>query len=597
MSAQNKLLEEALRYLDLGFSIIPVQGKTCLLSSWSEYQTRKPTKDEVEGWFFELNPTGIAIITGEISGIVVLDVEKDADVSGLDIPKTPTVKTGGGGWHYYFKHPGNTKLQNIIRIRPSMDFKADGGYVIAPPSQHKSGTRYEWLIGFEMAQLADIPAWLVKETNPKQAPSKDWKNILEGVPEGERHTSAVSLVGKLLRHLPIDEWETVALPLVESWNERNVPPLPRDELMRIIQSLAMKEATEKAARESVKNAVVDAVNADETDLIPVRLADLLSKELSETKWTIEQLIPMGGLAVLSAPPAHHKTWLALYFAIQVAQGDLVFDRFKTKRCNVLFVEEDTGEFLIIQRLRKLSPSDRNASIQFLIRKGIKLENGRTMEKLMKLIKDEKIGFVIFDSLIQLHNQDENINKDMARVFEPLKRMTNMGVSVLVLHHHRKENGNEDTMSWKDRSQSLRGASAILGLLNSHLVVLRQSKDRSILRQTKLWEMPEMNPLEFEVSDQGEKVVIKYLGEREPEKDKKSLAKEQILANLNEKHMTRGELVEALKDTASESYVASIIAELKRSKEIIVVDKTGRKGRVEVYGPPDDDPDFDENKKK
>ena len=107
----------------------------------------------------------------------------------------------------------------------------------------------------------------------------------------------------------------------------------------------------------------------------------------------------------------------------------------------------------------------------------------------------------------------------------------------------------------------------------------------------------MNPLEFEVSDEGEKVVIKCLGEQEPEKDKKTLVKEQILANLNEKHMTRGELVGALKDTASESYVASIVAELKRSKEIIVADKTGKKGRVEVYGPPDDDPDFDDKNDK
>ncbi len=597
MNTQNKLLEEALRYLDLGFSIIPVRGKTCLLPSWSGYQMRKPTKDEVENWFFELNPTGIAIITGEISGVVVLDVEKDADISGLDIPETPTVKTGGGGWHYYFKHPGNIKLQNVIRIKPSMDFKADGGYVIAPPSQHQSGGRYEWLVDFEKAQLADIPVWLTQETSQKQTPPKDWEKILEGVPEGERHTNAVSLVGKLFRHLPMDEWKTVVLPLVESWNERNDPPLAEDELMQIVKSLATKEAAEKVVRESVKNTVADATDAEEIDLTLVGLADLLSRELPETQWTIGQLIPKGGLVVLSAPPAHHKTWLALYFAIQVAQGDLVFDRFKTKQCNVLFVEEDTGEFLIIQRLRKLSPSNKNASIQFLIRKGIKLENRQTMEKLMELIKDENIGFVIFDSLIQLHDQDENVNKDMVRVFEPLKRITDTGVSVLVLHHHRKESGNEDTMSWKDRSQSLRGASAILGVLNSHLVILRQSDSKSILRQTKLWEMPEMNPLEFEVADEGEKVVIKCLGVKEPEKDKKTLAKEAILEILNEEHLTREELVEKLKDIASRSVVASIIPELKKDGKIVIVGKKGKGGRVEIYGPPDDDPDFDENKGK
>lgn len=335
---------------------------------------------------------------------------------------------------------------------------------------------------------------------------------------------------------------------------------------------------------------------EEIELNPVHLKDMLSKELPDIQWTIDQLIPESGLVILSAPPAHHKTWLALYFAIQVARGEKVFDRFATKKCNVLFVEEDTNDRLITLRVKKLAPNGNDTPLYFLTRCGIKLDNKQTMKKLVELIEEQKIGFVIFDSLIQLHDQDENVNKDMARVFAPLKKITDMGVSVLVLHHHRKEIGNEDSMSWKDRSQSLRGASAILGVLNSHLVVYRQSQNKSVLRQTKLWEREEMDPLEFEVADEGEKVVIKCLGVLEPEKDKKTLAREQILANLNEKHMTRRELVETLKDNGiSESYVNTATAELKKNKEIIVVGKTGLKGREVVFGPPDDDPDFEDNK--
>ena len=45
---QNQLLVQALKYLKQGFSIIPVRGKTCLLQSWLEYQTRKPTEEEAE---------------------------------------------------------------------------------------------------------------------------------------------------------------------------------------------------------------------------------------------------------------------------------------------------------------------------------------------------------------------------------------------------------------------------------------------------------------------------------------------------------------------------------------------------------------------
>ena len=137
---------------------------------------------------------------------------------------------------------------------------------------------------------------------------------------------------------------------------------------------------------------------------------------------------------------------------------------------------------------------------------------------------------------------------------------------------------------------------ILSLLNSHLVVHRQSQNKSILRQTKLWEREEMKPLEFELNDEGERVVIKCLGLREQEKDKKTLAKETILANLNEEPLTRNQLTEKLKDLVSTSIVANLISEMKRNKEILVVKKIGKNNRVEQYGLPDDDPDFDDETK-
>ena len=590
---KNKLLKKALQYLDLGFSVIPVKGKRCLLPSWSEYQKRKPTKEEIENWFFELNPTGIAIITGKISGIVVLDVENGADISGVNIPKTPTVKTGGGGQHYYFKYPKNTGLHNAIRFREKMDFKTDGGYVIAPPSQHKSGIRYQWLNHFKRTELVTIPSWLIKDVGRRQAwQSKDWEQIIEGVPEGERTISAVSLIGKLLRHLPIEEWNNVVKPIMEAWNERNKPPLSKKELIQSLGSIAKKELIRREKRKNV-NSATKSVNPEGFDLKPVSFKELLSMKIPEIQWTINQLIPEEGITILSAPPAHHKTWLALYFAIQVSSGKQVFNRFNTKRCNVLFIEQDSGDKLIAERIKRLNLGHKSLPIQFLIRKGIKLENKQIVKKLMGLIEKENIGFVVFDSLIQFHNKDENINTDMAKVFEPLRKITDMGVSVLLLHHHRKERGSEDNLSWKDRAQSLRGASAMLSLINSHLVIHRQNKSKSILRQTKLWEQEEMNPLEFEIVDEGEKTIIRYIGEKEPEKDKKTLAKEQILEILKEKHSTRTQLAEELKDLASVSIIANTISELKKGREIVVVKKEGKAGRIEVYGLAEDDPDFDD----
>ncbi len=579
----NELLNEALRYLKLGFSIIPVKDKICLLKSWKEFQTRKPAKDEIEKWFLELSPTGIAIITGAVSGVVVLDVEKGADLSEFVIPRTPTVETGGGGLHYYFKAPAE-RLPNRVRFLPNVDFRGEGGYAACPPSQHKSGGKYKWLIDFDRAPLANIPKWLIDKLKG-QPQIKDWERILEGVPEGERHNTATSVIGKLFFHLPKEDWQSFAMPLINAWNEKNDPPMDDKELFQIARSLAAKEITSRKQKGVDKNGNIDKQENDNTiniDLSPVSLGELASREVEESRWTIKQLIPEASITMLSAPPATAKTWLALYFAIQVAQGEMVLEKFKTRQQKVLFLEEDSNDKLIIRRLKQLDP-DKKTMVAFLIRKNIKLENEKTMAKLLEFSKKENIGLIIFDTFSQFHAQDENSNRDMVKIFAPLKKFTDEGISILLLHHHRKESKEDDNGLWKDYSQSARGASAITGMLNSHLIVQRLDKNKYVLRQTKLWEDEEMNPLEFAVIKEFDKTVIKFLGTKEPEKDRKTLTADTILENLKESNLTREQLVEKLKDIGSQSIVASMIAKLKKDHKIVVVEKTGPKGKTEVYG--------------
>jgi hypothetical protein len=73
------------------------------------------------------------------------------------LPETLTQKTGGGGRQYFFQHPGgHVKSKNAFIT--GADFKADGGYVIVPPSGHRSGGRYEWI---NKVTPAPIPAGLL----------------------------------------------------------------------------------------------------------------------------------------------------------------------------------------------------------------------------------------------------------------------------------------------------------------------------------------------------------------------------------------------------------------------------------------------------
>lgn len=91
------------------------------------------------------------IVTG--NGLVVVDVDKKS--GGFEslnkikdiIEPTLTVKTGGGGYHFYYKT--NEIVKNRTKVLPGIDVRGDGGYVVAPGSKHKSGNYYEIMEGKE----------------------------------------------------------------------------------------------------------------------------------------------------------------------------------------------------------------------------------------------------------------------------------------------------------------------------------------------------------------------------------------------------------------------------------------------------------------
>jgi len=137
-------------YQKHGFSFFPLRKKSKKpLIEWAVYQTRHPTQEEVDDWRAKGLLGQVAIVCGAISGIIVLDVDDPEkfnawrEKNNFPLPPTPTVRTSGGKFHYYFKHPGG-KVKNSVKKIPGADIKGDGGYVVAPPSVHPTGADYEW---------------------------------------------------------------------------------------------------------------------------------------------------------------------------------------------------------------------------------------------------------------------------------------------------------------------------------------------------------------------------------------------------------------------------------------------------------------------
>jgi hypothetical protein len=245
--------------LRLGFALIPVhapspRGCTCIagkkcgapgkhprISDWGNKWSKDP--DVIDQWLTKWPGTNIGIVTGEPSGIVVIDVDpRNGGVDALDdlqrkfgkLPETWMVLTGGGGYHYYFKLSIGVRLPK--ELCAGVDIKGDGGMVLAPGSLHVSGKRYEWEVSSCPGEvgLADLPEWVIScATNIKTTAIKSADND-PVYAEGGRNDKLTSLAGSM-RKRGMSETAILAA-LREENKEKCLPPLPDDEVQTIAKS-------------------------------------------------------------------------------------------------------------------------------------------------------------------------------------------------------------------------------------------------------------------------------------------------------------------------------------------------------------------------
>jgi hypothetical protein len=156
------VLSYALTYLRRNLSVIPlVYGDKKPAIEWKEYQGRRPAEEEVRKWFSK--PHNVGIVCGSVSGnLIVIDFDSEDKFNEfyekLDkaypelrdaVLNTWIVETGKGR-HVYLRlkmDPSDfrEKMRTRVRLVDGVDVKAEGGYVVAPPSLHPSGKQYRFI--------------------------------------------------------------------------------------------------------------------------------------------------------------------------------------------------------------------------------------------------------------------------------------------------------------------------------------------------------------------------------------------------------------------------------------------------------------------
>ncbi len=239
--AGNDLKTAALAYIQKHIPVFPLKplDKTPIHNGGFHNATCDPG---IVNSHWEQYPTAnIGMPTGQKSGIIVIDVDTKT-TNGFDslaaweqehgaIPATRKVSTPSGGIHLYFKYPG-FEIKSRAGIKPGIDVRADGGYVVIPPSQLANGKQYQ----YENSEpIADAPFWLLELLKSKPKPKPVLFELDTNIiPNGQRNDTLIRMAGSFRRYGASDEqvfewlWDT---------NERRCnPPLPEQEVRAIAQS-------------------------------------------------------------------------------------------------------------------------------------------------------------------------------------------------------------------------------------------------------------------------------------------------------------------------------------------------------------------------
>lgn len=357
---------------------------------------------QIAQWWRDYQTANIGCRTGKESGLVVIDIDPrhggDATWETLvqthgGLPETVECLTGGGGRHLYFRHPGGHIKTQATALGPGVDVRADGGYVVLPPSLHASGRRYEWEASSRPGEipLADLPAWLLDHLRTP-APAVSHPSDGQTIMAGERNNHLTKVGGALRRHYAGRDVLEVTLMAVN--RTHCSPPLPDAEVSRIAASVSRYPPG--AERQTSFTTSLPYIGSEAVKLVdPVELNSVV--EPGPRIDLVAGLIPEGHTTLLYGDGGQGKSFLALALASCVAMGR-PFATVGTKQTGVLMLDWELDLEEHSRRAYRIARGlglDRPPGGLFYLRSTGSF--GQTIAQLKQFIMIRGIGLLIVDS--------------------------------------------------------------------------------------------------------------------------------------------------------------------------------------------------------
>lgn len=249
MSEYPSMYDAAIEYAKKGFAVFPLKYRDKVPLTRNGCKDATTDAAQIKAWWQKYPNANIGLATGSVSQnvfVIDLDIDEDRGIDGYhsledwqrehgDFPETWTAITGRGGYHLYYR--GNGKIKNRAGIIDGVDIRGNGGYVVAPPSIHKNGRRYEWEYSpdeFEIAKADNNVEYFLSHDDQKQGTAFTMPNI---VAAGQRNQMLFRFACMMQAKGASDQ-SVFAATMAE--NESSCSPPLTEQEVRIIVSSATK---------------------------------------------------------------------------------------------------------------------------------------------------------------------------------------------------------------------------------------------------------------------------------------------------------------------------------------------------------------------
>ena len=522
-STANPLVQNVRYGHGLGWSFTPLVGKRPTLKGWQGRP--RETLEQALAWAAKGN---VGLRTGRVSGVVAVDVDPGADVSGVDLPGTVTALTGRpGAYHLYYLC--DVPLGNSSgKLGPHIDVRGDGGQVVFPGSVHPdTGTLYTWAEGHEpwKVEIAQLPEHILERLRAHERPAPDPQvtaDLQPAQPEAPLQLHDDDRVSRCLGAMlamNVADGKDGSRRLFAAACRCVEHDLSVAEALVCLKAYgALKPYPTKWSTQDLLKRLHDAEGKSDRGAAirgagTVRPAyrtvrELLADYPELRRPVIHGLLREGESMNVIAPPKTGKSWLVTDLAIAIATGRPWLDLFQTVQGNVLIIDNELHGETSANRVPRVAEA-RNIDIE-QIADSVFVENLRGhLKDLISLgpyfgaIEPGKFRIIILDAFYRFipKDTDENDNGSVAQLYNHLDHYANkLGCSFVLIHHASK--GSQSNKSVTDVGA---GAGSQSRATDTHLILRAHEEDKAVVLDAAVrswqpvspvclrWDFPVFNP--------------------------------------------------------------------------------------------------------